>query len=101
MWDIVVTPSSPALPWPRASAYPEQIAGKVASPRAAAIFSTAINLAGLPALVVPAPVPEGALPVGFQLIGQPDAEYLLLDMAEAFERVRPWRQIAPMPAVAA
>ena len=95
-WDVIATPSSPALPWPRTSPYPSPIAGQIALPRTAATFSTAVNLAGLPAIVVPAPVLPGALPVGLQLIGAPDTEDLLLDLAEQFERANPWRQIAPM-----
>jgi aspartyl-tRNA(Asn)/glutamyl-tRNA(Gln) amidotransferase subunit A len=99
-WDIIATPSSPALPWPRTNPYPTPIAGQIALPRTAATFSTAINLAGLPAMTVPAPVLSGALPVGLQLIGAPDTEGLLLDLAEQFERASPWCQIAPMAAAA-
>ncbi len=100
-WDVIATPSSPALPWPRTSPYPTPIAGQIAHPRTAATFSTAINLAGLPAIVVPAPVLPGGLPVGLQLIGAPDTEGLLLDLAEQFERASPWCQIARMAAAAA
>jgi aspartyl-tRNA(Asn)/glutamyl-tRNA(Gln) amidotransferase subunit A len=89
------------LPWPRTNPYPTPIAGQIALPRTAAIFSTAVNLAGLPAITVPAPVLAGALPVGLQLIGAPDTEGLLLELAEQFERASPWRQIAPMAAAAA
>lgn len=99
-WDVIATPSSPALPWPRTSPYPSPIAGQIVLPRTAATFSTAINLAGLPAIVVPAPVPSDSLPVGLQLIGAIDAEDLLLDLAEQFERASPWGQIAPMAAAA-
>ena len=97
-WDVIATPSSPALPWPRTSPYPTPIDGRVAQPRTAAMFSTAINLAGLPAIVVPASVLPGALPAGLQLIGAPDTEDLLLDLAEQFEQGSPWCQIAPTPA---
>jgi aspartyl-tRNA(Asn)/glutamyl-tRNA(Gln) amidotransferase subunit A len=100
-WDVIATPSSPALPWPRTSPYPTPIAGQIAHPRTAATFSTAVNLAGLPAIIVPAPVLPGALPVGLQLIGAPDTEGLLLDLAEQFERASPWCQIAPMAAAVA
>jgi hypothetical protein len=88
-WDVIATPSSPALPWPRTSPYPSPIAGQIVLPRTAATFSTAINLAGLPAIVVPAAVPSDSLPVGLQLIGAIDAEDLLLDLAEQFERAFP------------
>jgi aspartyl-tRNA(Asn)/glutamyl-tRNA(Gln) amidotransferase subunit A len=97
-WDVIATPSSPALPWLRTSPYPTPIDGRVALPRTAATFSTAINLAGLPAIVVPAPVLPGALPAGLQLIGAPDSEEMLLDLAEQFEHASPWCQIAPSPA---
>jgi aspartyl-tRNA(Asn)/glutamyl-tRNA(Gln) amidotransferase subunit A len=100
-WDVIATPSSPALPWPRTNPYPTLIGGQTALPRTAATFSTAINLAGLPAIVVPAPVLSGALPVGLQLIGAPDTEILLLDLAEQFERASPWCKIAPMTAATA
>ena len=99
-WDIIATPSSPALPWPRTNPYPTPIAGQIALPRTAATFSTAVNLAGLPAITVPAPVLSGALPVGLQLIGAPDTEGLLLDLAEQFERASPWCQVAPTAAAA-
>lgn len=100
-WDVIATPSSPALPWPRTSPYPTPIAGQVALPRTAATFSTAINLAGFPAIIVPAPVLRAALPVGLQLIGAPETEGLLLDLAEQFEGASPWCQIAPMAAAGA
>jgi aspartyl-tRNA(Asn)/glutamyl-tRNA(Gln) amidotransferase subunit A len=99
-WDIIATPSSPALPWPRTDPYPATIGGQIALPRTAATFSTAVNLAGLPAITVPAPVLSGALPVGLQLIGAPDTEDLLLDLAEQFERASPWCQIATMASAA-
>ena len=100
-WDVIATPSSPALAWLRTSPYPTPIAGQIALPRTASTFSTAVNLAGLPAICVPAPVQRGALPVGLQLIGAPDTEDLLLDLAQQFERASPWCQIAPMAAAAA
>jgi aspartyl-tRNA(Asn)/glutamyl-tRNA(Gln) amidotransferase subunit A len=100
-WDVIATPSSPALPWPRTNPYPTLIGGQTALPRTAATFSTAINLAGLPAITVPAPVLPGALPVGLQLVGSSDTEDLLLDLAGQFERVSPWCKIAPIAAAAA
>ena len=96
-YDVIATPSSSALPWPKNEPYPTVIAGQPASPRSASVFSTAVNLAGLPAITVPAPVALGALPVGLQLIGSLNATDVLLDVAEQFERACPWRQIATHP----
>jgi aspartyl-tRNA(Asn)/glutamyl-tRNA(Gln) amidotransferase subunit A len=95
-WDMLATPSAACLPWPRAQPFPAAIAGQPAGPRAGAIFSTAVNLAGLPAIVVPAPVPLGGLPVGLQLIGPMNSEEKLLDAAARFEMARPWPRLAPI-----
>ena len=51
--DALVTPSAAVLPWPREKPFPDLVDGMAAGPRAAAIYSTVMNLAGLPALVVP------------------------------------------------
>lgn len=95
-YDLVATPASPAVAWPKVEPYPRVIAGRVAGPRSAAAFATPVNLAGLPAIVVPAPVSADALPAGLQLIGRMGSDDLLLDVAEAFEAVQPWPRLAPL-----
>jgi aspartyl-tRNA(Asn)/glutamyl-tRNA(Gln) amidotransferase subunit A len=95
-YDVVATPASSAVAWPRSEPYPKTIAGRDAGPRDAASFSTAINLAGLPAIVVPAPVGTGELPAGLQLIGRMGSEELLLDLAETYDTARPWTRLAPL-----
>ena len=95
-WDVIATPASPTVAWPRTDPFPQSIAGRDAGPRATAAFSTAVNLAGLPALVVPAPVPLAGLPVGIQLIGAMESEYALLDLAAQVEAACPWPRLAPM-----
>ena len=52
------------------------------------------NLAWNPAASVPAGMVDG-LPVGMQLIAAHHREPLLLDLALAFERERPWPLVAP------
>jgi aspartyl-tRNA(Asn)/glutamyl-tRNA(Gln) amidotransferase subunit A len=93
--DVLATPSSAVLPWPRAQPFPGTVDGRPAGPRAAAIYSTAVNLAGLPAVVVPSG-PVGGLPTGLQLVGAPFTEALLLDLAARYEALRPWRRLAPL-----
>ncbi len=95
-WDVIATPASPAVAWLRAEPFPARIAGRDAEPRAAAAFSTAVNLAGLPAIVIPAPVPSGALPIGLQLIGDMASEEALLDLAAQVEAACPWPRLAPL-----
>ncbi len=62
------------------------------------VFTTAVNLAGLPAMSVPAGISQG-LPVGLQLIGDYFSEARLLGIADAFQRATDWHTLAP-PAVA-
>ena len=95
-WDVLVTPASPALAWPKREPVPRTIGGVAAGPRAAAAYSTAINIAGLPAVVVPLPMPQGSLPAGLQIIGPMMGEDRLLDLAEAYEAAQPWPRLAPL-----
>jgi aspartyl-tRNA(Asn)/glutamyl-tRNA(Gln) amidotransferase subunit A len=95
-FDVIATPASPTLSWPRIEAGPQRIGGCETGPYDAAAFSTAINLAGLPAIVVP--MQMQGLPAGIQLIGPMMSEELLLAVAAQIERVRPWRRLAPLPA---
>jgi aspartyl-tRNA(Asn)/glutamyl-tRNA(Gln) amidotransferase subunit A len=95
-FDLLATPTAPAVDWPRTDPYPATIDGRSAAPRAAAAFATAVNLAGLPALSIPAPVPAGAMPIGLQLVAPPGGEEMLLHIAAAFEAAAPWPQLAPL-----
>jgi amidase len=54
------------------------------------------NVAGLPALALPAGTREGGLPVGVQFVGPPGAEGRLLWLAGELERQQPWRRHAPV-----
>lgn len=94
-WDVIATPSAACAPWPIEDPYAKKINGIPASPRMAGVFSVAINLAGFPAIVVPAPR-DSKLPItGLQLIGPPGQEEKLFDLAEQYEAHSPWPQIIP------
>ncbi|MEL0082024.1 MAG: Asp-tRNA(Asn)/Glu-tRNA(Gln) amidotransferase subunit GatA [Gammaproteobacteria bacterium] len=58
------------------------------------IYTTAVNLAGLPALSVPAPQASG-LPVGLQLIGKFLREDQLLAAAHQLQQASDWHQLRP------
>jgi len=52
-----------------------------------------ITMTGLPALSVPGGFTEEGLPVGLQIVGRPQADFAVLQMAHAFETAR-----GPLPA---
>jgi amidase len=59
-------------------------------------WASAWNLAGVPALVLPAAQRPEGLPVPVQFVGPPGAEGRLLWLAEELERRQPWRRHAPV-----
>ncbi|MGJ0427775.1 Asp-tRNA(Asn)/Glu-tRNA(Gln) amidotransferase subunit GatA [Methylobacter sp.] len=58
------------------------------------IYTIAINLAGLPAMSVPAGI-VGGKPVGLQIIGNYFAEHRLLNIAYQYQQVTDWHQQSP------
>jgi amidase len=59
-------------------------------------WTSAWNLAGLPALVLPAGPGRDGLPTSVQLVGPAGAETRLLWLAGELERRAPWRRHAPV-----
>ncbi|MBB6309794.1 amidase [Xanthobacter tagetidis] len=94
--DLLLTPTAAALPWPREDAFPATIDGQAASPRASAVFTTFVNLAGFAAISVPAAPSASGLPIGIQLIGGAGSEERLIGLADALDRQSPWEKLAPL-----
>jgi amidase len=101
--DVLLTPVTtgpplPARPWHERS----WLANVTANARWAP-WTAAWNLAGLPAVVLPAGRRDDGLPLAVQLVGPPGAETRLLWLAGELERRQPWRRHAPVfdPAVPA
>ena len=93
--DLVLMPTTataplPALEWSRRS----WRANVVASLRYSGGFTGAWNLAGWPAVSVPAGIdPATGTPIGVQLVGRPGDEGLLVAVAALLERLRPWPRV--------
>ena len=57
------------------------------------------NLAGWPAMSVPAGTHSCGMPIGVQFAARPGREALLLGLAAHIEAVRPWPRTAPVGVV--
>jgi aspartyl-tRNA(Asn)/glutamyl-tRNA(Gln) amidotransferase subunit A len=94
-WDIVMTPSAAALPWPAEQPYPETIDGKKVGPRGHAVYTGWINACGIPAINLPGASSRRGLPIGFQLAARFGNDRLLLELASQYEAANPWRERWP------
>jgi aspartyl-tRNA(Asn)/glutamyl-tRNA(Gln) amidotransferase subunit A len=75
-YDLVVTPTSPQLPFPQQTDMP---------PRSQADFTAIANYGRCPALSLPCAIAPQGLPVGLHMIAAPFAEAALLSAAAAVE----------------
>jgi len=48
------------------------------------------NLAGIPALAIPAGFTSGGLPVGFQLMGEKFSEEKLFELGDRYQKLTDW-----------
>jgi aspartyl-tRNA(Asn)/glutamyl-tRNA(Gln) amidotransferase subunit A len=81
--DLILTPTSPTPPFRKGE--------KVADPLTmylSDIYTISTNLAGIPAISIPAGMTEGNLPIGLQLIAPAFEEGCLIQAGHAFERER-------------
>ena len=87
--DVILGPTTPACAF--------QLGEKITDPTQrylADIFTVAVNLAGLPAISVPAGF-SNDLPIGMQLIGNHFSEAKLLNIAHQFQQMTDWHQSHP------
>lgn len=87
--DAIIAPVSPTLPF--------KIGEKVNDPLSmylADIYTTNINLAGIPSLAVPAGFVDD-LPVGMQIIGPDFSEKILYQLGYAYEQETKWYETKP------
>ncbi len=90
-FDLVLTPTSPVLPFPVDQNYPFEIAGRKLESYIDWVAQTfLVSLAALPAASVPAGLAASGVPVGLQIVGPRFSEPKLLSCAKFVERERPF-----------
>jgi aspartyl-tRNA(Asn)/glutamyl-tRNA(Gln) amidotransferase subunit A len=88
-FDALVTPTSPTVPF--------KIGEKTDDPLQmylSDVCTLPINIAGLPAISIPAGFADG-LPIGMQIIGKPFSEETLLKIAYAYQQATEWHKRRP------
>jgi len=85
--DALVTPTSPTLPF----RFGERSTDPVSMYRSD-VATIPVNIAGIPALSIPAGFVEG-LPVGMQIIGPALSEPKLFQIAHAYEQATGWHKL--------
>jgi amidase len=94
--DVLLTPVTTGPPLPARPWHERGFVTNVTANARWAPWAAAWNLAGLPALVLPAGTRPDGLPVAVQFAGPPGAETRLLWIAGELERRQPWRRYAPV-----
>jgi len=87
--DVIIGPTSPTTAF--------KLGEKVADPVSmylTDIYTVSVNLAGLPAISIPAGYLNG-LPVGMQIIGSDYAEARLLNIAHQYQQMTEWHNQIP------
>ena len=90
-YDALVTPTSPSVPFKFGERMTDPVQMYLSD-----ICTIPVNIAGIPAISVPAGFSFG-LPIGLQLIGKPFGEETLLKIAHTYEQANGWHKLrAPL-----
>ena len=104
--DLLLTPVTAGPPLAARPWHERSFLANVTANSRWAPWAAPWNVAGLPALALPAGTRPEGLPIAVQFVGPPGSEGRLLWLAGELERLQPWRRYAPVfdptvPAVAA
>jgi aspartyl-tRNA(Asn)/glutamyl-tRNA(Gln) amidotransferase subunit A len=88
--DALVTPVAPTTAFRRGERLADPLTMYLSD-----IFTISVNLAGLPALVLPCGFDEAGLPIGLQIVGRPFDEATVLRTAAAYEGATDWHARRP------
>ena len=89
-YDLLLTPTTAALPFAKEGPPPSTIAGKPVSPAGFVPFTSPFNTTGHPAASIPAGMSASGLPIGLQIVAPRHMDTLLLGVSAAYEQARPW-----------
>lgn len=93
--DIIMTPSSAALPWSTELNFPPEINGVPVGPRGSAVFSGWVNACGHPGISVPGSHSASGLPIGVQFVSDFGEDAILLRLAKQLEDATKWPEEWP------
>jgi len=96
-FDVLLTPTLAQPPIPAAAWAQKDWLANIWSNTHYAPFAAHWNLAGWPAMAVPAGLHPNGTPLSVQLVARPGGEALLLSIAAQLETLRPWPRTAPGP----
>ena len=89
-FDLLVTPTVPYDPPPAKGPFPQETEGRPQGASGVGAFTIPFNMSGHPAATVRAGLSRAGLPIGMQLVAPRHRDDLVLRVARAFERERPW-----------
>jgi aspartyl-tRNA(Asn)/glutamyl-tRNA(Gln) amidotransferase subunit A len=89
--DAIISPVSPIPPFKIHERQNDPLSMYLAD-----VYTVAINLAGLPAISVPAGFTKSGLPIGMQLIGRQLDEYSILRLGHAYQQKTDWHKKKPL-----
>jgi aspartyl-tRNA(Asn)/glutamyl-tRNA(Gln) amidotransferase subunit A len=88
-WDFMLSPTTAALAWPAAEAYPPTIDGKAVGPRGHAVYSAYLNLIGAVGVSFPVAATPSAGGIGMQLAAPAGGDDAVLDAVRQWEAAHP------------
>ena len=88
--DAILTPTSPTPAFKRGERSDDPLAMYLSD-----VYTISVNLAGLPAISVPAGFTESGLPIGLQVIGEAFGEADMFAVAHAFEQDHDYYKATP------
>jgi aspartyl-tRNA(Asn)/glutamyl-tRNA(Gln) amidotransferase subunit A len=94
-FDILLTPTMPTEAFAAKGPPPTAIEGQPIPLLGATPFTYPYNLSGHPAASVRAGFTDNGLPVGLQIVGRHHREDMVLQVAYAYEKMKPWNNLWP------